>query len=158
VVDAVLGCAVALDPVRELDGNRGYFVDALNDSTGAPHGSPWCASFLYYVGTRALGSARWPLPRSAACDDLLRFATKNGILRATPTRGNVFLVLNPANPSDAVHTGFVELAKMGGAFSTVEGNSNDDGSREGVAVVRLQRGGDKDKRRYVFVDWESLVK
>lgn len=156
-VDAVLAVAIALDPVRELPGNRGYFVDAMNEAVGAPVGSAWCASFIFYCGSRALGTTAWPLPRTAACDDLLAFARRHGILWATPKRGNVFLVLNPADAHDATHTGFVDAVKESG-WTSIEGNSNDTGGREGTAVVRLARGGQDDKRKYVFVDWAGLVK
>jgi hypothetical protein len=45
-----------------------------------------------------------------------------------------------------------------GAFHSLEGNSNDDGSREGVAVVSNLRGQIGDTRRYLFNDWEALCK
>ena len=62
-VDAVLGCAIALDPVQELPGvqNRGYFVDAINTFCGSPLGSAWCLNWVHYVGNHVLGSARWLL-------------------------------------------------------------------------------------------------
>jgi hypothetical protein len=157
-VDAVLGCASALRYVHEADANRGRFVDGINQSAGARFGDPWCASFVYYAGSNALGSARWPLPRTPACDELLKHARRTGTLRDLPAKGSVFLVLNPKNPDDAVHTGFVQIAFERGAFRSIEGNSNDDGSREGVAVVSNLRGQIGDTRRYVFIDWESLCK
>jgi len=143
VVDAVLGCAIALDPVQELQGqqNRGYFVDAINDFCGSPRGSAWCLCFVHYVGIHALGSTRWPLGRNGSCDVLLQLAKKLGVLRESPVRGAVFLRLNPDNSADATHAGFVDRVLADGSFKTVEGNSNNEGAREGQAVVRLQRGG-----------------
>jgi len=157
-VDAVLGCAQALRYVHEADDNRGRFVDGINASVGAPYGSPWCASFVYYVGSNALGSVRWPLPRTASCDELLKAGRRAAIVKDAPTKGAVFLVLNPKNPDDAVHTGFVQVAFERGAFRSIEGNSNDDGGREGVAVVSNLRGQIGDTRRYLFLDWDSVCK
>ncbi len=156
-VDAVLGTASALRYVHEADDNRGRFVDGINASAGAMYGDPWCASYLYYVGSNTLGS-RWPLPRTPGCDVLLKFGRAHGIIRDTPAKGFVFLVINKANPDDAVHTGFVQIAFERGAFRSLEGNSNDDGSRDGVAVVSNLRGQIGDTRRYLYLDWESLCK
>ena len=158
VVDAVLGCALALDPVQELPDsqNRGYFVDAINRYCGSPLGSAWCLNFCHYVGSHALG-VRWPLGVNGSCDHLLGLAKKAKILRESPVRGAIFLKLNPDNTADATHAGFVERVLPNGAFKTVEGNSNDEGSREGKAVVRLTRGGMGSHGRYVFVQWESLL-
>ena len=158
-VDAVLGCAIALDPVQELAGqqNRGYFVDAINDFCGSPRGSAWCLNFCHYVGHHALGSVRWPLGLNGSCDHLLNLAKRSKILRESPVRGAIFLKLNPDNTADATHAGFVERVLSSGGFKTVEGNSNDEGSREGKAVVRLTRGGMGQHGRYVYVHWESLL-
>jgi hypothetical protein len=40
---------------REVGKNRGYWVDEFNRKVGAPLGSPYCASFVYWV----LDSVRW---------------------------------------------------------------------------------------------------
>lgn len=159
VTQAVVGAARSLDPVKELDGqnNRGYFPDAINSFCGSPLGSSWCLNFCHYVGIHTLGSARWPLGRNGNCDVLYRFAKKRGIVGTSPQQGAIFLKINPNDEADATHAGFVDLAKADGSFTTVEGNSNTDGSSNGTAVVRITRPR-KNGERYVFVYWWELMK
>lgn len=159
VTDAVLGAARALDPVKELEGqnNRGYFPDAINDFCGSPRGSSWCLNFCHYVGVHTLGSVRWPLGRDGNCDHLLQLATRRDVLGHYPEPGAIFLKLNPDDPADATHAGFVDRVRPDGSFTTVEGNSNTDGSSNGTAVVRITRPR-KHGERYVFVYWWKLIK
>jgi hypothetical protein len=56
---------------------------------------------------------------------------------ATAARGRIFLVR--WTPTDWTHTGFVAEAQPD-LFTTIEGNTNDDGEREGHEVCRLSRG------------------
>lgn len=154
VVDAFLGAMEMLDPVKELPGNRGYFVDAINEDAGSPLASAWCLNTVGYAGRHVIGK-RWPLPRTGSCDELLRFAKAKGIVRDKPVRGAIFLKLNPANPNDATHAGAVLEVLDDGRFGTWEGNSNDTGSREGTDVVHLTR--NPHTAHYVFIDWEALV-
>jgi hypothetical protein len=165
VIDAVLGCALALDPVQELTGaqNRGYFVDAINRYCGSPLGSAWCLNFCHYVGAHAIGGL-WPIGHDGNCDHLYKAAELRGILRTEPVRGAIFLKMNAQNRADATHAGFVDtVIKNSGhpvlganGFRTIEGNSNDKGSREGKAVVRLTRPLTAGEQ-YVFVEWAALV-
>jgi hypothetical protein len=157
VIDAVLGCMDALSPVRELEGNRGYFVDAINEWAGSPKGSAWCLNAAHYAGAKAIGKARWPLPINGSCDVLLKFARKHGIARDWPTRGAIFLKLNPDDTADATHAGFVDALLADGRWMTREGNSNTTGSREGTEIVELTRPL-KPGERYVFVTWWEVLK
>jgi hypothetical protein len=157
VVEAVLGCMAALSPVRELEGNRGYFPDAMNTWAGSPLGSAWCLNACHYAGAHAIGRARWPLPINGSCDVLLRYARKMGIAFDQPEVGDIFLKLNPANREDATHAGFVDAVLPAGRFATREGNSNETGSREGTEIVELERPR-KAGEDYVFVRWRLLVK
>jgi hypothetical protein len=72
-------------------------------------------------------------------------------------RGSIFLRLNGNDESDAQHAGFVERLLQDG-WRSCEGNAAENGSREGKAVVRITRGHAADPHRYVFVDWEALVR
>jgi hypothetical protein len=161
-VDAVLGCAIALDPVQELPGqpgarNRGYFVDAINTFCGSPLGSAWCLNFVHYVGVHALGIA-WPFPeRNGNCDWLLALATRRGLVRELPMRGGIFLRLNNRNAADANHAGYVERVFNDGSWRSVEGNGAEDGSAEGKAVVRLTRAHRADPKRYAYVDLPAAL-
>ena len=58
---------------------------------------------------------------------------------AQPSRiapGMAFFITHGAGTG---HTGFVEGLLPGGRLQTIEGNTNDGASREGVGVFRLQR-------------------
>jgi hypothetical protein len=157
VTEAVVGCMSALDPVRELKGNRGYFVDAVNLWAGSPLGSSWCLNLCHYAGAKTLGKARWPLPINGSCDVLLAFARKHKIAYDTPMPGAIGLKLNPDNTADATHAFFVESVLPNGRFYTWEGNSNNTGSREGTDVVQLLRP-KVSGERYVFIYWWELMK
>jgi hypothetical protein len=157
VTEAVLGCMDALDPVRELPGNRGYFVDAVNTWAGSPLGSSWCLNLCHYAGAKTLGKARWPLPINGSCDVILRYARKMKIARETPVPGALFLKLNPDDSADATHAGYVDSVLPNGRWFTREGNSNDTGSREGTDVVSILRPR-KSGERYVFIYWWELMK
>lgn len=153
--DAVLAVAIACLPVREAEPNRGRFVDSIIEYAGGHPPESWCASFVYYCGRIALGSA-WPLPKTRSCDVLLEFARANRLLVTSPVpqRGDVFLVLN--SDTDAHHTGFVESLRpdLGPqAFGTLEGNTNTDGSSNGIGVFRNVRNKVPGRTRYAFIRW-----
>jgi hypothetical protein len=124
--------------IRELTGqNDGAWVEAIQRVTGNKKGDSWCASYvsvvlaLYYGGPN-----KNPLPMTASCDELLEFARKKGWLTETPKVNNVFLVMK--NEHDAVHTGFVAEVKTL-SIKTIEGNTNDDGGRDGYGVFERSR-------------------
>lgn len=149
-VSMILAGAGLLEGVTEQGGpNRGPAVERILASTGNPPGDPWCASYVYRVGSAMMGAA-WPLPRTASCDVLLEHARKRGLLREEPRPGDVFLVMK--HDHDAIHTGFV-TGWEGAAFTTLEGNTNPNGGREGYGVFRRRRGGPSDRTRYQFIRW-----
>ena len=78
-----------------------------------------------------------PVLRSGSCDLVLAWGREHECMFTTPEPADLFLVM--ASPSDATHTGFVESVQPDGRIATVEGNSNDDGSREGHSVVERTR-------------------
>lgn len=153
VAKIIVAAAHLLLPVREAGNNRGRFVEAIIRFAGGVPGEPWCASFVYYVGRKMLGEA-WPLPKTRSCDILLEHARKAQVLRDDPQVGRLFLVMK--NDHDATHVGFVSELLPGGRFTTVEGNSNDRGVRDGDGVVSNVRD-PSGPTRYQFVDWAALV-
>jgi hypothetical protein len=139
--------------VQEVGGaNRGKRIDEANRFTGVPLASPWCASSLALAAAEAIGTV-YPCPRTADCDALLFFGRRRKILHTKAMRGDVFLIINPADADDATHTGIVTDAVDSGV-TTIEGNSNNNGSREGVACVRHQR---SYSSRIVFLRWADLL-
>jgi hypothetical protein len=149
---AVLAVARACLPVREATPNWGRFVQAIIDSAGGTSPEPWCASFVYYCGSRVLGRG-WPLPMTRSCDVLLEYARSNNMLFDQALAGDVFLVMRSEH--DAIHTGFVDALRpdLGlQAFATLEGNTNTDGSANGIGVFSNVRGTTA-RTAYEFIRW-----
>ncbi|RTL04112.1 MAG: CHAP domain-containing protein [Acidimicrobiia bacterium] len=152
----VLAAARMLLPVREAQPNRGRFVEAIIRRAGGTPPEPWCASFVYYVGSGICGAA-WPLPKTRSCDVLLEAARAAGALygeEVRPESGWLFLVL--ASDTDATHVGFVDQMLPDGRFTTVEGNSNDRGHRDGDGVVANTRD-PKGATRYAYIAWPQMM-
>jgi hypothetical protein len=138
--------------------NSGKRVREYQASTGhAGSFWPWCAAFVTFIikaAAKALG-INILFDGTASCDVILAFARAHGILKNTPQAGDVFLIM--ASDRDATHTGFVlKVWQKDGAtwFSTIEGNSNDEGSREGYEVASNER---RLKNNQKFVRWAALV-
>jgi hypothetical protein len=115
--------------------NDGRWVEAILRLVGQTKGAPWCAGFVCLVLDIAFAGKN-PLPKTASCDELLKFAQKKGWLYDEPTVGDVFLLMR--TPTDAIHTGFVTAVGQL-SVKTVEGNTNTDGSPDGWAVFPRER-------------------
>ena len=134
--------------------NAGRWVEAIQRIGGASKGDPWCACAVSLV----LGIAyqgKPPLPYTASCDVLLEHARAHGMLRETPSVGDVFLVMK--TPRDAVHTGIVENVSAT-AFKTWEGNSSDPdkpATREGWGWFNRTR--KLEPGKYLFIHYQEAV-
>ena len=74
-------------------------------------------------------------------------------METVPQPGDVFLLYYPALKRYA-HTGFVLEVRDNGACVTIEGNTNDGGSRDGWGVfTRTRRFGIDDR----FIRWQPHV-
>jgi hypothetical protein len=131
---------------REVGGeNEGPWVRLyMNGNEGAQF--PWCAGFACFVLRQACAAhgIGTPITPSVSCDSLAASAKLNGLFvretEADPARikaGSLFL--NRRTPEDWTHVGIVTAATPE-FFSTVEGNTNDQGSREGFEVCARTRG------------------
>lgn len=142
---------------QPLGSNFGPRVGQYLAVTGIRRPAFWCAAWVAWVGQSALGDA-WPLPLSASCDVLLDYARRHRCLSSSPSAGDVFLVL--ASDNDATHTGLVTGINAGGVtFGTIEGNSNDGGSRNGIEVARRPHRSVDPPGAYrcVFIRWADLI-
>ena len=132
---------------QEVGGpNMGPWVRLYMDGEqGAPQA--WCAGFATYMQRLASATLHQPVPvkRSVGCDDLARAAQRDpsgtrfshgcpDIARITP--GSLFLLRK--TDTDWHHTGIVTGAEAEG-FHTIEGNTNDQGSRDGFEVCARVR-------------------
>jgi hypothetical protein len=137
--------------VKETGGaNRGRWVEALQRIGNGQQGDPWCAHFVTAVLDIAYRGAS-PLSPTGSCDIMLADARRVGRDLVTPRQpkpGDVFFVMrslgsNKWHTTDAIHVGVIT-----GSFrcpdgvlriATVEGNTNDDGGREGHSCLARTR-------------------
>jgi hypothetical protein len=133
---------------REIGGeNRGPWVRLYMDGNEGT-AWPWCAGFATFCLQQAAKTLGAPMPveRTFSCDLLASFGREKSrlvsTLTAPPDRtrihpGSLFLRRRTAN--DWEHTGIVvEVDEE--TFQTIEGNTNDEGSREGYEVCARTRG------------------
>lgn len=125
--------------VREKTGhNDGEAVAHFLEEVNLNDPEPWCAAFVSTVGIDAFGGD-WPLPRLAGCAAMGAAAKAKGLLYPYPVPGSVFLLWSDTKQRFH-HTGFVaEPADIEGGFWTIEGNTNQGGSPEGIGVFRRTR-------------------
>ena len=148
---AVLDVARSQLHVREnpLGSNRGTEVDEYVRLTGlSPTGEfAWCVCFIffcYHQASKKLGRSN-PMIKTAGVLDLWnRAGQKPGVTRVMLAKaknnpslvkpGQIF-VIDTGKPGGSGHAGLVEQV-AGGKLVTIEGNTNDGGSREGIGVFR----------------------
>ncbi len=132
---------------REVGGqNKGPWVRLYMDGNEGP-AWPWCAGFVSFILKQSCESLNVPIPikSSYSCDILAANAQEKGRFREESritdrnriTPGSLFLVRRTS--TDWEHTGIVVSAEPD-VFHTIEGNTNDEGSREGYEVCKRIRG------------------
>jgi len=113
--------------------NKGPRVSEYLRTAESLPGEPWCAAFVFWCCAKAgfRPEVRYP----AAVASWLQWAQARGRFSESPKRGRVFLI----SGKGVSHMGFVVRDNGNGTFETVEGNTNDEGSREGYEVCRRTR-------------------
>lgn len=124
--------------------NKGPIVNQYLASVGLPPGLFWCAAFVYWCFDKAAvknGRAN-PLVKTGHVMTHWNKTKGKKILTAEAVDkpslikpGHSFM-MNTGGSSG--HTGIIEKVD-GGFVHTIEGNSNNAGSRNGIGVFRLQR-------------------
>lgn len=119
--------------------NSGLMVNQYLKSVGLSKGYPWCMAFVYWCVNEAakMIEVKNPLVKTGG---VLRQYNETSLRKLPKTSGgikpgDIFIMEFKAGTG---HTGFVEKI-VGSMVHTVEGNTNDDGSREGYEVARRQR-------------------
>jgi CHAP domain len=119
--------------------NSGKQVNAYLRSVDLAAGNPWCMAFVYWCVDKAAENigVKNLLVKTGSC--LHQY--NNTTLRKIPNRskaikaGDIFIMEFKGGTG---HTGFVTKV-TGGLIETIEGNTNDDGSREGYEVAKRTR-------------------
>jgi hypothetical protein len=119
--------------------NTGPQVNEYLKSAGISPGYPWCMAFVYWCVSRACEEFKIvnPLVRTGGVMNQWNQTKLRKIPRISRSvkPGDVFIMQFGHGTG---HTGFVEKIE-GGLIYTIEGNTNDDGSREGYEVARRTR-------------------
>ena len=158
---AALAAALSKLGVREEGDNRGEAVAVFQNAAGIHPGQPWCAAFINWsaeTGAKKL-SVKSPLelvPLQGLVQSYVDYGEEHGwvIPFDAVLPGDLCCIYN-ATLERYAHITFVRERVMNEhAFLTVEGNSNDEGSREGVEVCSIKR---KVKANMVFLRWTKVV-
>lgn len=115
--------------------NAGPAVEKYLKSVGLGKGYAWCMAFVYWCTKEAsiqLGITN-PLAKTAGVLAMLNF--KKELVVKEPQSGDIFIMDFGKGQG---HTGLVEKVEKN-IIHTIEGNTNDDGSREGYKVCRRKR-------------------
>lgn len=121
--------------------NSGPEVDAYLKSVGLGPGYAWCAAFTYWCFNEAYKNSGKSNPAYKTAGVLSHWTNTKGkkisasAAFADPSLvkpGQVFIM---SYGGGLGHTGIVESVN-GGYLTTIEGNTNDGGSREGIGVFR----------------------
>lgn len=124
--------------------NRGPEVEAYQKSVGIPPGSPWCASFVYWCFEQAAKELGVPNPvyktghvlthwQKAGCRKIKQLDAIQNPAIIKP--GHIFMMDHGGGKG---HTGIVTKVE-GGFIHTIEGNTNNNRSRDGYGVFTLTR-------------------
>jgi hypothetical protein len=116
--------------------NAGPAVEKYLKAVGLGKGYAWCEAFVYWCYSEAskeLGVIN-PLKKTAGVLDQFNSSKKYDV--ETPQKGDLFIMDFGKGQG---HIGFVDDA-FKDKINTLEGNSNDDGSREGYEVCQKPNG------------------
>lgn len=118
-----------------LGSNAGVDVEKYLKTVGLGKGYSWCMAFVYWAVLQACNKQKTPTPLLKTGGVLKQYNNPKAIRYTTPQRGDIFII---DFGKGLGHTGFVEYV-IGDSIHTIEGNTNDDGSREGYKVCRRSR-------------------
>lgn len=113
--------------------NAGPHVEKYLKSVGLKGGFAWCMAFVHWCVEQS-GPKNVLVHTAGVMDQWHRINPKYKV--TTPQPGDIFIMDFGGGKG---HTGFVEDVK-GDRIMTIEGNSNDEGSREGYEVCRKPGG------------------
>jgi len=117
--------------------NWGKHVEKYLKSVGIAVPAPWCMAFVYWCVNEACKEMNLPNPLKKTGSVMDQWnSSKQLRIIDKPQKGDIFIMDFGGGKG---HTGFV-TGVVGDKINTVEGNSNDEGSREGFEVCRKPGG------------------
>lgn len=136
--DCVADCYTSQIGVREATGkNDGPAVEMYLRSVNLGKGYAWCAAFVKWVfqscNVKTTITAWSPTAHNSR--NLIWFKKQ---WHKEPVHGDVFTIWN-VKMKRISHTGFFHKKVNGSIYETVEGNTNEGGSREGDGVYKRRR-------------------
>lgn len=145
--------------VEELTENSSPEIDTYLEAADLSPGLPWCAAFVNWCAEQAASDEEVISPLEEVrfegyVQSYYDFGHANDwIIPASEAQiGDIFLLWFDTKERYA-HMGFVERVDMdGGTFTTIEGNTNEGGGREGTKIARRRRHISDD---VVFLRWSD---
>jgi hypothetical protein len=128
-----------IDVFEATGNNDGATVEMYLHAAGQSKGAPWCASFVYWTILQCGDTLDLELPAyvpSYFPKDKIIWK-QGAIIKRTPQFGDVIGIWN-SEKGRLAHIGFYDGENSQYIF-TVEGNTNEAGSREGDGVYRKKR-------------------
>jgi len=118
---------------KPLGSNWGHPVQDYLAAVGIGFPASWCMAFVYWCFREVQSPP--PLIKTGGVLRAWNEADKKYRVKGDPQPGDIFIM---DFGKGLGHTGIVEKTDKTFIY-TVEGNSNDSGSREGIEVTRKQR-------------------
>lgn len=143
---AALEVALGYDGQHEVPrgSNRGPFVDRCLKAVGLNPGYPWCMAFVYLCikeASERIGAQNTCVRTAGVLRCWNETPANRKILKQNATTANILpgyqFVLNYGKSKG--HTGFVVAVHKDGSYTTIEGNTDETGSREGWKVCQRKR-------------------
>ena len=135
-----LKIAQSQNGVQEVprNSNAGPAVESYLKSVGLGKGYAWCMAFVYWSVKEAAKKLNTTSPLVKTAGVLRQWNEVSPKLKVTknPKAGDIFIM---DYGKGLGHTGFVVEVRADGSLRTIEGNTNDEGSREGYEVCYRTR-------------------
>jgi hypothetical protein len=124
--------------VREATGhNDGEAVEKYLKSVGLGKGYSWCMAFVYWCAKQAANKLNLINPLKQSGGVLDEWQSGRGTHIKVPEPGAIFIMDFGGGEG---HTGIITgVFPEKDLLHTIEGNTNNDGSREGIGVFRKDR-------------------
>ena len=141
IADLIIAEAKKWIEVREHGYNKGKEVEMFQKAVdGIANGEPWCMAFVQYVAKKIMLQCR-PIQSTSklfSTEHCLTLWGNTDSIYKNKVGGRGMIAIWQKGNSSSGHTGFSqEAGKV--YFKTIEGNTNNAGSREGDGVYQKTR-------------------